>query len=72
MEMKISAENKVVCAKVDFDSYEVNKAIETEAQVGWKVKQIIYINHTQEVMILFEREDAVNRVNVENFEDIPF
>lgn len=70
METKISADNKVVCCKVD--AYEVNEAIEDEAQVGWKVKQIIYINHTQEVMILFERVDAVSRVNVDNFEEIPF
>lgn len=55
--MRAPADQKVICAKVEYDSYAINKTIEDEYQIGFIVQQIIYIQHTQEVMILFKRKD---------------
>lgn len=57
--LHIPANNKVRTIKIDFDAQEeINRAIDEEYQTGWKVKKIIYIQHTQEALILFEREDS--------------
>lgn len=40
---------------VPVDEFQINKTIENEFAVGWKVKQIIYAENVQKVLILFER-----------------
>lgn len=50
-------DNKVLSAKCSLDCCEINKTIAEEYKIGYTVKQIIYIEHLQEVLILFERKD---------------
>lgn len=51
-----TAKHKTELVNCETDSYYINQVIEQEAQVGWYVKQIIYIEHVHSVLILFERK----------------
>lgn len=71
MYLKTPATEKV--RVVDAREEAVNEAIEQEAQTGWNVKQIIYLQQCDEVMILFERDDVETRISISNIEcDLPF